>query len=123
MTNNKKRSEEEVFTDLTHLCSKPGFIHAIAHISLRDNIVIYENEIKPEDLAQYHSPSRLLRTEISTLIGLLIKSHNIDVTLPEPTEFESMVKSADSLLAEIHRSITPNIFEGITPENIKFPVT
>lgn len=113
------RSEKEVFDELAKLCARPGFIHAIAHICLRDNIIVYEGDLKPEDIYKIHSPNRLLRTEISTLIGLLVKAGNIDTNLPEPKELESLVAFADNLLDEIHRAITPDIFAGVSREDIE----
>lgn len=113
-----KRTEEEIFDDLVNLCASPGFIHAISHICLRDNIVAYEGDIQPEDLQKLYSPKRLIRTEISTLIGLLIKNE-IDCSSPDPAALESMVNSADDLLEEIHHALTPDIFSGLSPDDIQ----
>ena len=68
------RSEQAIFDDLTKLCSSPGYVHAIAYLCFRDNVIRYSDELKPEDMQQLFSKSRLIRTEISTLIGLLLKA-------------------------------------------------
>src|SRR5258708_27472086 len=77
------RQEQEIFDDLATLCASPGYVHAIAGFSFRDNVVPYIGEMKPEDMQHLFSDTRLIRTELSTLIGLLIK-HEIDYTLPSP---------------------------------------
>ncbi len=67
------RKEQDIFDDLAQLCSSPGYAHALAHLCFRDNMVGYGEEVKAEDVMPLFSWTRLIRTEISTLIGLLIK--------------------------------------------------
>lgn len=69
----KVRKEEEIFEELGKLCASPGYVHAIAHICFRDNVIAYKDEMKAEDMQHMFSRSRLIRTEVSTLIGLLVK--------------------------------------------------
>src|SRR5438132_1253649 len=78
------REEHEIFSDLAALCTSPGFAHAIAFFCYRDNFVRFGKELTPDDLAHLYSDSGLIRTEISTLIGLLARKP-IDYTLPEST--------------------------------------
>ena len=73
------RKESEVFKELEVLCQSPGYIHAIAYFCFRDNTIRYADEVKPEDVLQQFSMERLVRTEISTLIGLVCKN-DIDET-------------------------------------------
>lgn len=75
------RSEQEIFDDLAKLCSSPGYVHAIAYLCFRDNMIRYSGEMKPEDMQHLFSMTRLIRTETSTLIGLLLKNE-IDYSLP-----------------------------------------
>ena len=77
------RSEQEIFDDLTTLCRSKGFIHAIAQIWFRDNFVRFRDELTEEDMAKLFSESRLIRTEVTTLIGLMMGAP-IDFTLPAP---------------------------------------
>ena len=79
----KHRDESEIFSQLETLCTSPGYIHAIAYFCFRDNIVGYTNKMKVEDLLKQYSPERLVRSEISTLIGLACKS-KIEINLPHP---------------------------------------
>lgn len=111
------RTEESIFSDLTSLCAKPGFVHIIASLCFRDNTIRYADKVKPDDVVHMHSMERLIRTEISTLIGLLIKQ-DIDYTIPEPKQFQSMSDEAEALLDEIHKSMTSELFSGLTPEMI-----
>ena len=39
------RPENEIFKDLSELCTKPGFIHVIATLCFRDTVVGYKDEI------------------------------------------------------------------------------
>ena len=73
----KLRSEQEVFDELAGVCQRPGFPHAIAAFCYRDNIVGYSDELKGEDYAKMFSSNRLIRTEISTLIGLMARAPSI----------------------------------------------
>ena len=77
------RSEQAIFNDLATLCSSKGFIHAVAAICFRDNIVVFRDELRAEDMAQLFSKSRLIRTEVTTLIGLMMRAP-INFSLPTP---------------------------------------
>ena len=72
------RSENEVFTELSELCIRRGYAFVLGYICIRDNIIRYSEEgITPDDLSSMHSNVRLLRTEMSTLIGLIVDLHLI----------------------------------------------
>ena len=98
------RSEQEIFDDLTNLCRSKGFVHAIAQICFRDNIVGFHDQLKAEDMAKLFSESRLIRTEVTTLIGLMIGAP-IDFTLPAPTIVSSYIERSEALLKELHEVI------------------
>jgi len=98
------RTEAEVFSALRELCTSQGYVHAIAYLCWRDNIIPVGEELKAEDLAKVSSPERLIRTEISTLIGLLV-SGSVDFTLPSPERLQDYVERSDTLLAELHDSL------------------
>ena len=98
------RSEQTIFDDLAKLCSSPGYVHAIAYICLRDNMIRYSGEMKPEDMQPLFSKSRLIRTEISTLIGLLLKNE-IDYILPAADVMQQYLDQTETLLEEIHGSM------------------
>lgn len=115
---NTSRSEEEIFNDLSKLCLQPGYIHVIAFLCFRDNTIRYDETIEAKDMLHQFSMDRLLRTEFSTLIGLLIKQE-IDFTLPDPDVIQSMFEKTDSLLKEIHVSMSSGFFSEINQEKIK----
>lgn len=98
------RSEEEIFADLENLAAEPGYAHVIANLCFRDDTVRYSGEIKADDLAKMHSFERLNRTEISTLVGLLVKT-DIDLAVPAPGQLQSMLEKSDALLEELHESM------------------
>jgi len=95
------RKEQDIFDDLAKLCSSPGYVHAIAYLCLRDTMVAYADEMKAKDLQHLFSMTRLVRTEISTLIGLLIKGE-IDYTSPAPSVVQEYIKRTEALLEEMH---------------------
>ena len=110
------RSEQEIFNDLVTLCSSKGFIHAIAGICFIDNVIKFNNELKAEDMAQMFSRSCLLRTETTTLIGLMMRVP-IDFTLPSPQTLNSYIEYSKLLLNELHQVMIHDCME-ITSERI-----
>lgn len=100
----KTKSEQEIFQDLYNLCTSKGYIHVLSFISFRDNIVFFGETPCVDDISHQFSRERLIRTEISTLIGLMIKE-NIDYSLPTPEIFQKYVNETDRLLEELHQSI------------------
>lgn len=103
------RDEAVIFTALSELCASSGFIHAIAYLCFRDNTFSYniDKGVKSEDVLQQFSMERLVRTEISALIGLAFK-HGIDLKIPEPQELQKYADEAEKLLYEYHMSMMPS---------------
>lgn len=96
------RSEQDVFQDLEALCRSPGYAHAIGYFCLRDNVIGYTGTLTAEDMEHQFSLSRLIRTEISTLLGLLVKGP-IDFAPPGAEAIESYIKQTEALLEELHQ--------------------
>ena len=94
------RKEQTIFVELESLCASPGYVHAIAYFCFRDNMIRYSGEMRAADMQHLFSKSRLIRTEISTLIGLMLK-HDIDYNLPAPQVLEKYVETTEALLEEI----------------------
>lgn len=107
-----KRAEAAVFGDLAELCSNPGYVHALAYICHRDNFIAYDTEMKSPDMAKLFTRGRLIRTEITTLIGLVVQQH-IDLSLPEPVVMQSYIDRTDALMDELHAAIGSPMFENI----------
>ena len=98
------RKEEDVFADLAELVRSPGYIHAIAQICVRDNLIIFSDEMKSEDMSRLFSGDRLLRTEITTILGLLSRD-SIDFTLQDAETINEYVEKTDRIMQELHDAI------------------
>lgn len=101
------REESIIFSELAELCSSPGYVHVIAFLCFRDNTIKYADTVETEDVLQQFSMERLVRTEVSTLIGLVCKNPIID-DLPSPQQIQEYIEKTDSLLKEIHQSMMPD---------------
>ena len=102
------RNEAEVFAYLKALCRSSGYVHALATICYRDNMVRYSGQMRPKDMLPLFSPDRLIRTEISTLIGLIIQGE-MDWTRPSPDVVQQQMDSTDALLKELHKTFLPSL--------------
>jgi len=78
------RSEAEVFEELGALTALPGYVHAMAGICYRDNLVSFQGEHKPSDLEHLFDRKRLNRNEITTLLGLLLRQPLDQLKLMKP---------------------------------------
>lgn len=111
------RPEQVIFDELAELCVSPGYVHAVAYLCFRDNMIRYLGEMKAEDMQKVFSKSRLIRTETSTLIGLMLK-RDIDYTLPTPKTLDGYIKATEALLEEIHLTMSDTFWAGIDPAKI-----
>jgi SEC-C motif-containing protein len=98
------RLEQQIFGDLAALCVSPGYIHAFAALCFRDTIVGFADELKPKDMAKMFSASHLIRTELNTLVGLMMRAP-IDFTLPPQATISEYIEKSDTLLLEIHQAM------------------
>ena len=99
------RDEAQVFEELQVLCKSPGYIHAIAYFCWRDNLIKYSGDkITEKDVEHQYSHEKLLRTEISTLIGLMAQGE-INCDIPEPKALQGYIDKSEKLLHEIHMSL------------------
>jgi hypothetical protein len=111
------RSEEEVFADLSTLCAKPGYIHALAFICYRDNFVSFEKEMDAQDTMKLFSKERLIRTEITTLLGILVQNE-INFEVPDVETVQLYAQETLSLMEELHASIGAGLFEFMKPSGL-----
>ena len=106
------RPETEIFEDLRALCTSSGYIHAVAYFAWRDDLIRYNGrEVVAKDLEHQHSREKLVRTEISTLIGLMVQ-RPVDQSLPEPTTMQFYVERTEALLVELHQAMERHWSEG-----------
>ena len=108
----KMRLEQEIFDELAKLCTSPGYVHVIAFFCFRDTIIRYQDEMKVEDMYNLYSPERLVRTEISALIGLTIQA-KIDFAVPPHDVTDEYIGRTQELLKEIHRVMMQGMFGGL----------
>lgn len=100
-----RRSEQDVLADLLALCTQPGYVHAVAYLCFRDNMLIYTEHVTEKDVQDRFDPSRLLRTEVNTLAGLMIKAP-VDWALPAPAVLQEYIEASDRLLLELHDALS-----------------
>lgn len=101
-----------MFNDLQSLCTSPGYIHALAHIGVRDNMISYAGAMTPEAMAASYSRERTIRTEYTTLLGLMLKGA-IDHAQPAPAELGRMLERTYALLKELHQALGRPMWEAI----------
>jgi hypothetical protein len=77
MMQKEVRQEFDVFSELAKLCSSPGYVHAIAYLCFRDHTIKYLDSVTADDVLKQCSMNKLVRTEMSTLIGLACKNNLI----------------------------------------------
>ncbi|HHQ6630410.1 TPA: YecA family protein [Serratia fonticola] len=99
-----KQSEAEVFYELESLCTSYGFIHVLAFLTCVNNVTLYDGELSSKEMEYLYSKGRLIRTEISTIAGLLLKG-NVDTTYPGELELSRLVKDANSSLTKLHNAM------------------
>ncbi|HHE5619500.1 SEC-C metal-binding domain-containing protein [Pseudomonas aeruginosa] len=105
------RSEAEIFRDIERLCSKPGYINVIAFLCYRDGFIGFNEKVTVENVVESYDHSRLSRSEISSLIGLLLKNDFL-YEMPEPDLFQKYVDSTDKLFLELHCAINKPVVDG-----------
>ncbi len=106
------RPEAEILCDLQMLCRHAGFAHIVAHVIVRDNFIFYAEEMTPDDMGNMFGFNRLIRTEITTLIGYMVQGG------PEafgelPVDPQALLDRAEALLEELHKRLSWLGFEEL----------
>lgn len=99
------RLEAEILCDLQILCREPGFAHVVAHIIARDNFIFYREEMTPDDMSNMFGSDRLIRNEITTLIGYMVQG-GPEAFSELPGDPQALLDRAEALLKELHRSLS-----------------
>lgn len=99
------REEHAIFQDISAICTSPGYVHALAYLCFRDGLVAYSDEMSAEDMGHLFSMDRLIRTETSTLIGLMVQ-RKIDWSLPDAQTIQHYIDETERLLKELHGSMS-----------------
>lgn len=108
----KPREEFQILEDLVTLAASPGYVHAVAHICHRDNVIHIKGTLKPSDMDRLFSRERLIRTELTTLLGLMAK-RPLDLSKQPSDAVEIYVKRTDALMEELHNSMSYPIFAAM----------
>ena len=108
----KPREESQILEDLATLAALPGYVHAVAHICHRDNVIHIKGNLKPSDMDRLFSRERLIRTELTTLIGLMAKNPLNLSQLPSDV-VEGYVKRTDVLMEELHNAMSYPMFAAM----------
>lgn len=108
----KPREEQQIIEDLVTLVTSPGYVHAVAQVCHRDNVIYIKGELQPSDMDRLFSRERLIRTELMTLIGLMAKKP-LDLSLPPFDVLESYVQRTDSLMQELHDAMSYPMFSAM----------
>ncbi len=98
------RPESEILSELESLTSSKGYIYALAWIALTDDIIAYSAQAQGLTDSDFYSEENLIRTEISTLAGLLFKSR-ITLDPPIESEFGDLIDNTHSLMSELHQAL------------------
>ncbi|WP_283178143.1 SEC-C metal-binding domain-containing protein [Gemmobacter sp. 24YEA27] len=112
MKSSEPRAEQDIFNDLAQLCAAPGFVHALSWMSLRDNYVTFDGKMNGDALAASYAPGRTVRTEFTTLLGLLIRQP-IDLSEPPPAEIQALFDRTNTLLEELHARLGRPMWDSI----------
>lgn len=106
------RTEAQILEDLVALTASPGYAHAIAHICYRDTIIKYSGQLQAADMEKMFGHDRLIRTEVNTLLGLMVKA---PLVLEEPAQdvIKAYVERADLLMEELHQAMSYPMWASI----------
>ncbi|PSJ45554.1 preprotein translocase [Zobellella endophytica] len=108
----KPREESQILEDLATLAGLPGYVHAVANICHRDNVIHIKGKLKPSDMDRLFSRERLIRTELTTLIGLMVKKP-LDLSLQPTNVIDGYVRRTDALMQELHDSMSYPMFKSM----------
>lgn len=108
----KPREEVQILGELAELSASPGFAHAVAQLCYRDNVIHIQGELKPADMDRLFSKERLIRTELTTLIGLMAKKA-LDLAPQKPEVIQGYVKRTDALMEELHNAMSYPMFAAM----------
>lgn len=106
------RPEAEIIKDLEKLSSSSGFMYALAYLIFRDNSITYESELTHKDLESTKSRDRTIRSEISLLLGLMVKQPLV-FDVPSYENVQVIVYNIEKLLEELHLSINSFMFREL----------
>lgn len=99
-----QKTEAEIFSELESLCELNGFIYCLALLNLTNNITFYDEELDSKDMQYLYEKERLIRTETSTIAGLLLKSE-INTDYPGVDAMAKLYGDVNKLLTTLHSAM------------------
>jgi len=108
----KPRDEAQILEDLASLTAAPGYVHAVAEISHRDNVIHITGTLKSSDMDRLFSSERLIRTELTTLIGLMAK-RPLELSPQSAGVVADYIKRTDVLMRELHEAMSYPMFAAM----------
>src|SRR5258708_10983596 len=99
------RPEAEILKELEEVCGSPGYIHVYAALVVQNTFVRFAEKIKGEDFHESFGRDHLMRTELSTLLGLMMK-HKIGFTALTQDQMSQLGTRTLRLLEELHVSLS-----------------
>jgi SEC-C motif len=103
-----ERSEPEIFADLERVCRSPGYIHVFSSLVVKNTFVAYGETITGEDFENTFGDDRLIRTELCTLQGLMLKG-DLDFSRPTNEHLGAMEHDTLRLLEEMHHILASGV--------------
>jgi hypothetical protein len=98
------RSESEIFSDLERVCGEPGYIHVFSSLVVKNTFVFYGDAITGKNFENTFGEDRLIRTELCTLLGLMLKG-DLDFSRPSDDHLGEMEQRTLLLLTEMHHAL------------------
>jgi len=105
------RSEAKIFSELEQLCATSGYIHLYADLVFRNTFVRFAEKIQGDDFQESFGRDHLIRTELSTLLGLILK-HPIDFRIPTEDQMIALGTGTLALLEELHGTLADPMRPG-----------
>jgi hypothetical protein len=102
------RSESEIFSDLERLCGEPGYIHVFSSLVVKNTFVFYGDAITGKNFENTFGDDRLIRTELCTLLGLMLKG-DLDFSRPSDDHLGEMEHRTLFLLEEMHHAMASGV--------------
>ena len=107
------RTEEAIFEELGALCTQEGYIHALTIICYQNNFVSFDDALTTDVLAKIYDKENLIRSEITTLIGLMMRAP-IDFSIPSVSDTHQFLARTVSILNELHQAIIASAKDSIS---------
>ncbi|MDK4554589.1 SEC-C metal-binding domain-containing protein [Kingella kingae] len=119
------QTEQEIFNELSELCSQKGFIHALVEIWFEDNFyqANKNGNFTISKISHFQSDrSKLNRNELNTLLALLVKSNPnfAQDEKPDTEILETYKAKAYQLLEEFHEILAQSSFQTMLEKVIPF---